>query len=297
MRLLDPGWVFGNYARLMGMVAKAHDRNAGEPVPGNWLEEMNRHLAAAHAICHAIGLIESRDYISRVKNKTIHPDWREAHLTLLHLVQLMESELDKRSIFVIDVDKSRYFLPESVPALSNLVKSELLRPKCSADLFGERVEQAFPSARSDIVEAGRCLALNRNNAAVYHLVRVAEVGLRALAWDRRVQPRNRIGNPLPLELSEWGKLISLVEGKIKEIQNWRASLVREEAHQFYNRAIVELRAFNDGWRRHVMHSRSHEFKNDEALALWGHVMRFMQSISDKISESGRTPIVWKKKPM
>jgi hypothetical protein len=46
-------------------------------------------------------------------------------------------------------------------------------------LFGERVMTQFSSASYDIAEAGKCLALGRNTACVFHLMRVLEIGLTA----------------------------------------------------------------------------------------------------------------------
>jgi hypothetical protein len=58
------------------------------------------------------------------------------------------------------------------------------------DLFGRQAADAFPSAGSDILDALRCMALELNTAAVFHLMRVAEFGLRALARDRGVVMTN-----------------------------------------------------------------------------------------------------------
>jgi hypothetical protein len=86
----------------------------------------------------------------------------------------MKSEIGKRKVFMLDETLAGYFLEESI---------------LFDDGVADRViENAFPSARMDFVEAGRCLALGRNNASVYHLMCVAEIGLRALAYDRRVVP-------------------------------------------------------------------------------------------------------------
>ncbi|MGA8499368.1 MAG: hypothetical protein WB764_28070 [Xanthobacteraceae bacterium] len=195
-----------------------------------------------------------------------------------HLKELMEHEFGKKKCLLLSDDVARYYQdPEKVWETH----------------FGLAVDRAFPSVKADVIEAGNCLACGRNNAAVYHLMRVAEVGLRVLAWDRRVVAKNKGGNPIPLELAEWGSLIRDVEAKVKEIQNWRSKLTREDAHQFYNRLLVEARAFNDGWRRHVMHSRSHTFDDSEALALWSHVMRFMQTMAKRLSEAERMPRVWR----
>jgi hypothetical protein len=50
----------------------------------------------------------------------------------------------------------------------------------NALLFGPKVAAAFPSqeATYEIQETGSCLALGRNTAAVFHLMRVLEKGLR-----------------------------------------------------------------------------------------------------------------------
>ena len=42
-------------------------------------------------------------------------------------------------------------------------------------LFGDKVYDAFASARGDIREAGNCLAAECNTAAVFHLMRASEV--------------------------------------------------------------------------------------------------------------------------
>jgi len=57
-------------------------------------------------------------------------------------------------------------------------------------LFGEAVSAAFPSAANDIKGAGNCLAAECPTAAVFHLMRAAEVCLRSLAVDRGVQYPN-----------------------------------------------------------------------------------------------------------
>src|SRR5207245_5402636 len=43
-----------------------------------------------------------------------------------------------------------------------------------APLFGQTVHDAFPSARDDIAEAGKCYALDRGTATAMHLMRSLE---------------------------------------------------------------------------------------------------------------------------
>ncbi len=68
-----------------------------------------------------------------------------------------------------------------------LVKPDRSKYLLQHALFGENVRTAFPSAAFDIEQAGNCLAVEANMAAIYHLLRVAEHGLRALARDRRIE--------------------------------------------------------------------------------------------------------------
>jgi hypothetical protein len=83
------------------------------------------------------------------------------------------------------------------------------------DLFGESVKKAFPSATYDIKESGNCLAADCATAAVFHLMRVAEYGLRALAWDRRIKvPKG------PIELACWEDIIRELEDAEKAIKNF-----------------------------------------------------------------------------
>lgn len=49
------------------------------------------------------------------------------------------------------------------------------------DLLGDKVAAKFKSAVPDIKEAGNCLAADCNTAAVFHLMRAVEWGMRAFA--------------------------------------------------------------------------------------------------------------------
>ncbi len=64
----------------------------------------------------------------------------------------LRDELSLSTVFVIPADKARYF-------------------QTNATLFGAEVDGKFPSAAFEIAEAGKCLALERNTAAVFHLMR------------------------------------------------------------------------------------------------------------------------------
>jgi len=156
--------------------------------------------------------------------------------------------------------------------------------------LGDAVYNAFPSSRIDLTQAGNCLAFGCNNAAGFHLMLAAEIGLRELGRDRQI-PSASAGQ---IEFSQWGKIIGELGPAVEAIKNWPNNRAKEDAHKFYNAALVEIRAFNDGWRRHMAHPRPHHppMSDDEALALWGHVRRFLLTLAGKISEGNYTPLIW-----
>lgn len=161
-------------------------------------------------------------------------------------------------------------------------------------LFGESVYQQFPSARTDIKAAANALALEMYTASVFHLMRSAEIALRALSHDRRVSrlPKKR---DAPIEMGTWEEILRELEDQTSKISNWPNKLgaAKSQAQEFYGAAISEIRGLKDTWRNHVMHARR-EYLEPEAQAVMEHVKRLMVTLSARISESDRTPRVWGK---
>jgi hypothetical protein len=58
----------------------------------------------------------------------------------------------------------------------------------------EAVVEKFPAAADDLEEAGRCLALQLPTAAVFHLMRVNELGLYTVATAVNAKYTNPNGN-------------------------------------------------------------------------------------------------------
>lgn len=156
-------------------------------------------------------------------------------------------------------------------------------------LFGPKVKTAFQSASEDIKQAGNCLAVECGTAAVFHLMRVAEFGLRALARDRRVQ----IPKKVPLVLGTWEDIIRQLEIAEAAIQGYPKTIAREAQYDFYHGAMMEFKRFKNKFRNVVMHNR-YSYDPDEAASAFNHVRSFMVILSSAISESKRTPVIWKR---
>jgi hypothetical protein len=232
-------------------------------------------LKGAYDICIELDLNESKALTERLRNGVTlgipTPLHQIAH-DLDHLIDIMGSEMDKRLFLALSPAEAKHFEREHP--------------------FGESVTSSFPSASFDIAEAGNCLSCGRYNAVVYHLICAAEVGLRVLAWDRRIKPKYR-GREFPLEMAMWGQLIDLLEGHLNVIKTtWRShSPVKASAEKFYSTALQEIRTFNS-WRTEFMHGRAKNCPPEDAIALYGHVSRFMQTLASRMSEEKRTPLIW-----
>ena len=125
-----------------------------------------------------------------------------------------------------------------------------------------------------------------NTAAVFHLMRAAEVSLRAIATDRQVSFANK-----PLDQQEWGTILGALEGKLKDMRladgkKWKDPSFKEAQIRFYNDAVQELRAFHEAWRRHISHADMQAFyERDDAIGILKHARTFMQKLSTKIGEN------------
>ncbi len=253
------------------------EKELGASLSREWSPHVNAVMVFAEGHCKAIGLGEA----AMLPLYSIKAELQKFDLTIDYATDIkpqlkamrkgIEVELDKRRFAYVPPESSKFFAQER--------------------LFGEEVYVAFPSARFDLTEAGNCLACGMNSAAGFHLMRAAEIALWELGRDRQI-PLAQSGK---IEFSQWGVIISELEKAIEGITQWPNSPAKEDAHRFYNPLLVDIRAFNDGWRRHLAHVRKFQLPlaEVEALALCGHVERFLKSMATKISEGNHTPIIWK----
>ena len=112
--------------------------------------------------------------------------------------------------------------------------------------FGEDTIAKFQPVGSDVEEAGKCYAAGRDTACVFHLMRVMEVGLRALGSslnDPRLDPKR---NP------SWDSILKKCDEELGKALKDRAVEWRDD-DAFYSTATANLRAVKDAWRNPTMH--------------------------------------------
>ncbi len=246
--------------------------NARDGGPGPYtdacVDELKSVVHDLKVICVEVGLGDTAIEIEDAESRIVYDLNVDA---LLEIVKRVESSIAKElrnfKAIAVSSDRSKY--------VDNM------------ELFAD-LQSAFPSAIDDLIDAANCLAVECHTASVFHAMRAAEIGLRALARDRHVQiPKNR-----PIELATWEVIIKELEKAETEILDYPATLAREAQFGFYHGAMMEFRAFKNKFRNPAMHSRE-RFDRDEASSALTHVVEFLRALSAKIGEGKRTQKVWK----
>lgn len=93
-------------------------------------------------------------------------------------------------------------------------------------------------------------------------------------------------------------LITSLDAKLSALRsanktNWPSEAVKTEQIRFYHAATIELRSFNEAWRKHVCHAGGDSFYDShQALSIFDHVGNFMRSLAPKVSEASVTSEYW-----
>jgi hypothetical protein len=140
---------------------------------------------------------------------------------------------------------------------------------------------AFPTTANEIFCAIDCYALGHDTASVFHSMRVAEHGLRALARERRVKlPKNK-----PIEWATWQDIIKALDDEIKVIGGKKAGPAKDAALEFYSGARADLNGFKDEYRNLVMHVRAF-YDEHQSLRALTKIYAFMERLAAKMDHKG-----------
>ena len=147
--------------------------------------------------------------------------WKDIEAGLKHMNKDFGRELGLGKLFVMHPEDADYY------------ENALAK-------FGEAVVTAFPSTAPEIDEAGKCLAMGRVAATIYHLMRVCEIALRSLAGPLA------IGNAQP----SWSTIIRKLD---KEIKKEPKDRTLSADYAFLEGVSNQMHAVNRAWRTNAMH--------------------------------------------
>jgi hypothetical protein len=167
-----------------------------------------------------------------------------------------------------DLEHLRHDLISEATAIQFLyLKPERLKFLDSDSPFGQNVVNAFPSAVLDMREASNCYALERWPACVFHLMRVLEFGLTAMADKFAVT----IGT------STWHVIIEAIEERIRRMDSITYGNTWRQQQKDFSDAATQFMFFKDAWRNHIMHVRD-VYDEGRATSILQHAEEFMKKL-------------------
>ena len=132
--------------------------------------------------------------------------------------------------------------------------------------FGEEVFAAFPAAREDIEEAGKCLGLGRSTACVFHLMRALESAAQGIADKIGVTIFDSNGKGLP-----WGVIADNMKRKIDAMKG------SPDQTKWY-RVQQNLVSVNRAWRVPTNHPKE-TYTHEQAKEVFDSTKAFMRELS------------------
>jgi hypothetical protein len=139
------------------------------------------------------------------------------------------------------------------------------------DQFGEVVARAFSRATDDIEEAAQCIAFDRSTACVFHLMRVLELGMYALADNLSV----------PNIQENWHNAIEQIEKAVRALPHGTPDEKTDQ--QFYSDVAAHLFNVKDAWRNRTAHA-GHVYTESKAVQIFENTRSFMRTLSTRVAE-------------
>jgi hypothetical protein len=180
-----------------------------------------------------------------------------------------------------DLPKTELFMPELSRRIQHEIQSVLwfYVPRERAKYyggteFGGDAVGAFPSARYDIDEAGKCFALGRYTACVLHLNRVLECGMDGLKRETGITSYSPTWK---VALDQIAKAVSAKPEKEKTADE-RAK------DRFILDAVHFLTTAKDAIRNPSTHKVEKIYTDETALEVYFAVRAFMRHLATRITE-------------
>jgi len=135
-------------------------------------------------------------------------------------------------------------------------------------LFGTEVAARFPRAIVDIEEAGKCFALGRFTACVFHLMRVVEAGLGAISRSLNIVKHS----------PTWEAYLTVFQAPpAAKFPDKTAE--HKRLREFYASVEAHLRAIKTAWRNPTMHDVEAIYTEEMALDIYNAVRGFMRHLA------------------
>lgn len=242
------------FARTNGVLAGIHllikqieitePKQVDSILDDKWETNARKHMVQLSEAIAPLNLKFSRRAIDRFSLELA-----EKTVTVRILRERMEElknriydELETVSLYYVDSIKAIYF-------------------ECNTSIVGASDKAKFQDIDFDIEEAGKCFALGRGTACVFHLMRVMEAVVRALCVKLSIANPDR----------EWGKLLSDMAKAIEPMP-------KGEERNNWSEALTLLYSVKQAWRNDTMHPNK-TYTEEQAEEILRAVRRFIQHLA------------------
>jgi hypothetical protein len=235
------------------------DADLDAAVESGTLDSLRTHLAVLDKACNSMAVPSTADAVKRLLDTIGANDCRYRNLSdLVRDIEMrLADDLKRVKMFVLDDNRAGKF-------------------SGVAETFGD-VPAKFPSAVFDIDEAGKSFALARYTAAVFHLMRVMEIGIGATS--------RCLGIPDPTKPAErnWGFILRQISEALRDKKGTWATASEAD---FFDGLYIALDRVRNVWRNATMHVEN-KYLEDEALEIFETVRAFMKRLASRLDEDGK----------
>jgi hypothetical protein len=188
------------------------------------------------------------------------PLWKEIPGKFADIDRSLKRELSRVHLRVIDRSKLKLYEPKE-------------------PLFGAEFQAKFQSEGVfELDEAGKCLALGRPTACVFHLMRIMEIGIRALARCLAIP------DPVKPGARNWGGILREIWKGIEAKWPTVSDRMKGDGH-FFEALYASLDAVKNPQRNATMHVEK-KYTDDEAEDIFAAVKGFTRRLANRCDENG-----------
>src|ERR1051326_3208944 len=180
--------------------------------------------------------------------------YAEAGIIMAELERRISDQLASIRFFKV-LDSSIPYYPQK--------KDEYKKP-----LLSPLGTKKFAKSIEDAEEAGKCFALGRYTACVFHLMRVMERGVQRLGKKLKVS--------IPVEEKDWGQIAIHIGSALKHMPNTTPQ--EKKRHAALARVAAYLDNVREAWRNPTMHPKE-TYTEEEAQDVFGFVRQFMEHLA------------------
>jgi len=213
------------------------------------LTQVKEALGAAGEVCRQLGMSDLADMFEIAKEDP--PRQME---TLHFAINQFEAALLKRWVFIPTPDADTFYSQKA--------------------LFGQQVNDAFPSSAFEVADVGNCIALMQPTAAVFHMMRAMEPPMVALGRE--------FGVIRPLD--NWNSFLNDIEKAFRDRDPSATKPADWATEQdYYTDMTTYLFSVKNAWRNYTAHLKT-RYTDEEAREILGNVKSFMKRAAKRLRE-------------